>query len=49
MKMLNENPYCLGNEKQDIGGQESLRSTWKTYYIDTKVIDGNHVRQTAEN
>lgn len=22
---------------KDIGGQESLRSTWKTYYIDTKV------------
>ena len=23
--------------EKDIGGQESLRSTWKTYYIDTKV------------
>ncbi|CAO3664138.1 unnamed protein product [Rhizopus microsporus] len=22
----------------DIGGQESLRSTWKTYYIDTKAV-----------
>lgn len=31
---INANDPC----QQDIGGQESLRSSWKTYYVNTKAV-----------